>query len=99
VGALLAQLRAASSTLTQPGADAAERRSAVDETVTHVSLNRGRMDYPEYRRPGLPISSAPIESTIRQIKRRVKGSEKFWLNQGAEAMLQLRAAQLSDDGR
>jgi len=29
--------------------------------------------------------------------RRVKGSEKFWLTDGAEAILQLRAAQLSDD--
>jgi hypothetical protein len=31
--------------------------------------------------------------------RRLKGSEKFWLTAGAEAMLQLRAAQLSDDDR
>jgi hypothetical protein len=48
---------------------------------------------------GLPISSAPVESTIKQINRRVKGSEKFWLTDGAEALLQLRAAQLSDDDR
>jgi hypothetical protein len=96
--ALLAQLRAASTTLAQRGA-AAERKRAVDETVTYVSHNRERMDYPEYRRLGLPVSSAPVESTIKQINRRVKGSEKFWLSKGAEAMLQLRAAQLSDDGR
>ena len=31
--------------------------------------------------------------------RRVKGSEKFWLEGGAEAILQLRAAQLSQDDR
>lgn len=64
-----------------------------------VDANRERMDYPEYRRLGLPVSSAPVESTIKQINRRLKGSEKFWLTGGAEAMLQLRAAQLSDDGR
>jgi hypothetical protein len=29
----------------------------------------------------------------------VKGSEKFWLEGGAEAMLQLRAPQLSDADR
>jgi hypothetical protein len=57
------------------------------------------MDYPEYRRLGLPVSSAPVESTIKQINRRLKGSEKFWLTAGAEAMLRLRAAQLSDDDR
>jgi hypothetical protein len=57
------------------------------------------MDYPEYRRLGLPISSAPVEATIKQLNRRAKGSEKFWLTDGAEAILQLRAAQLSDDDR
>jgi hypothetical protein len=31
------------------------------------------------------------------VNRRVKGSEKFWLQGGAEAMLQLRAAHLSED--
>jgi hypothetical protein len=57
------------------------------------------MDYPEYRRLGLPVSSALVESTIKQINRRIKGSEKFWLEGGAEALLQLRAAQLSEDDR
>jgi len=47
-----------------------------------VTNNRQRMDYPEYRRLGLPISSAPVESTIKQMNRRVKGSEKFWLEGG-----------------
>jgi hypothetical protein len=47
----------------------------------------------------LPISSAPVESTIKQINRRVKGSEKFWLSEGAEALLQVRAAYLSEDDR
>jgi len=39
------------------------------------------MNYPEYRRLGLPISSAPVESVIKPLNRRVKGSEKFWLEQ------------------
>lgn len=98
-GTLLTQLRAASASLGQRKSGAAEGKRTVDEAVTYVSHNRERMDYPEYRRLGLPISSAPVESTIKQINRRVKGSEKFWLTGGAEAMLQLRAAQLSDDDR
>jgi hypothetical protein len=99
VGVLLSQLRAAAVELAKRGSVAAERRVTVDETTTYVTNNRERMDYPEYRRLGLPISSAPVESTIKQINRRVKGSEKFWLTDGAEAMLQLRAAQLSQDDR
>jgi hypothetical protein len=99
VGTLLSALRAASAELAKKGSAAAARRQTVEETLTYVINNRQRMNYPEYRRLGLPISSAPVESTIKQINRRVKGSEKFWLEGGAEAILQLRAAQLSQDDR
>jgi hypothetical protein len=64
-----------------------------------VENNRNKMDYPRYRKLGLPISSAPVESAIKQMNRRVKGSEKFWLEEGGEALLQVRAAHLSEDGR
>jgi hypothetical protein len=64
--------------------------------VTH---NIDKMDYPRYRRLGLPTSSAPVESQIKQFNRRVKGTEKFWTEEGAEAVLQVRAAYLSQDGR
>ena len=33
---------------------------------------------------------------MKQINRRVKGSEKFWSTPGGEALLTLRAASLSD---
>jgi hypothetical protein len=65
----------------------------------YVENNLTRMDYPRYRKLGLPISSAPIESTIKQFNRRVKGTEKFWLKSGVEAVLQVRAAYLSEDDR
>jgi len=98
---LLAGLRAAAKKVGTPPQDAAEDdpRRIVAETVGYVENNRTRMDYPRYRQMGLPISSAPVESVIKQINRRVKGSEKFWLHGGAEALLQVRAAYLSDDGR
>jgi len=99
VGALLTSLRAAAAKLATRGSAAAARKQTVEETLTYVTNNRQRMDYPAYRRLGLPVSSAPVESTIKQINRRVKGSEKFWLAGGAEAILQLRAAQLSQDDR
>ena len=46
----------------------------------YLSNNAPRMDYPHYRRAGLPITSSPIESWIKQLNGRVKGSEKFWTN-------------------
>jgi hypothetical protein len=98
-GALLSALREAVAALKAKGSTAAARRQTVEETLTYVNNNRQRMNYPEYRCLGLPVSSAPVESTIKQINRRMKGSEKFWLEGGAEAMLQLRAAQLSQDDR
>ena len=61
--------------------------------------NRDKMRYPEYRRLRLPISSVGVESVIKQLNRRVKGTEKFWAEGGAEAILQVRAAHLSADGR
>ena len=58
------------------------------------------MDYPRYRREGLPVTSALIESLAKEMNYRVTGSEKFW-NDGSpgEAILQVRAALLSDDDR
>ena len=76
-----------------------DRRRVTADALRYVKNNRGRMDYPRYRRLGLPISSAGVESTIKQLNRRVKGSEKFWLKGGAEAIVQVRSAYLSEDGR
>ena len=65
-------------------------------TLTYLANQQSRMNYPDYRRQGLPITSSHIESTVKQINQRVKGSEKFWTAAGGEALLQLRADQLSD---
>ena len=65
----------------------------------YLEGNRARMDYPRYRREGLPWTSSHVESTVKLFNRRVKGTEKSWGETGAEAILQLRAASLSEDGR
>ena len=46
---------------------------------------------------GLPVTSSLAESLVKQVSKRVKGTEMFW-DDGAsgEAILQLRAAVLSD---
>jgi hypothetical protein len=62
----------------------------VARALTYLTNQRTRMNYPEYRRQGLPITSSHIESTIKQVNKRVKGSEKFW-DRAAEAILHLTA--------
>ena len=74
-------------------------RRIVARVLGYLEENRERMDYPSYRRQGLPWTTSHVESTVKVFNRRVKGSEKFWSEAGAEAMLQVRAAFLSEDGR
>lgn len=71
-------------------------RSVVFRTLGYLLNNRARMNYGEYRKQGLPIVSSLVESMVKQVSRRVKGTEKFWGDEGAEAILQLRADYLSD---
>lgn len=74
-------------------------RKILVEELGYLERNQPRMDYPSYRQQGLPWTSSPIASTVKIFNRRVKGSEKFWGETGAEAILQLRAAFLSEDDR
>lgn len=75
-------------------------REVLRRTLTYLENNAERMNYPEYRKTGLPVSSSMVESLIKEVNYRVKGTEKFWDNpEGAEAILQVRAALLSDDER
>jgi len=82
-----------------PKAAENDPRQIVAKSLAYVRKNAERMNYPQYRREGLPVTSAAVESLIKQFNQRVKGTEKFWLRGGAEAVLQVRAAYLSDDGR
>jgi hypothetical protein len=68
----------------------------VSKTLTYLENHQDKMKYDEYRKAGLPITSSLMESTVKQINQRVKGTEKFWSEGGSEAVLQLRADHLSD---
>jgi hypothetical protein len=74
--------------------------AVLQRTRTYLTHNRERMDYPRYRREGLPVTSSLAESLVKQISKRVKGTEKFW-DDGprGEAILQIRAAVISQDNR
>jgi hypothetical protein len=67
----------------------------VAKSLGYLRNQRARMNYPAYRKQGLPITSTYVESTVKQINRRMKGTEKFW-SHGAESMLTLVADHLSD---
>jgi hypothetical protein len=73
-------------------------RQVVNRAVRYLKNHQTKMKYDEYRTQGLPIVSSLMESMVKQIGRRVKGTEKFWGEEGAEAILQLRADYLSDGG-
>jgi hypothetical protein len=75
-------------------------RKVLADAVGYFQNNVSRMDYPAYRRQGLPTTSAHMESFVKEINARVKGTEKFW-NDGVsgEAILQIRAAALCEDDR
>lgn len=75
-------------------------RKILADAIGYFESNAARMNYPEYRRQGLPTTSAHMESFVKELNARVKGTEKFW-NDGpsAEGILQIRAAALCDDDR
>jgi hypothetical protein len=68
----------------------------VATALSYLQGNKERMRYAEYRKDGLPITSSLVESLVKQFNYRVKGTEKFWSEEGAEGILQLRADVLSD---
>jgi hypothetical protein len=79
---------------------ATDPRAVLAEALSYLRHNAERMDYPRYRREGLPTTSSLVESLVGEFNARVKGKQKFWNRPGgAEAVLQVRAALLSEDGR
>ena len=96
---LIAAVATRADELGPPSAgDETSPAAIVAKTLGYLQNQRTRMKYHQYRRLGLPITSSHIESTIKQINRRMKGTEKFW-DQGAEPLLQLVAGRLTETNR
>lgn len=96
VATIISELAARQAELGLPEPDDAEThpRTLISKTLTYLQNQQSRMKYPEYRKQGLPITSAHMESTVKLLNRRIKGSEKYWSESGAEALLQLTADSL-----
>lgn len=96
---VLEALQARQAELGAPQEDDKEThpRQVVATALSYLRTNQGRMRYDAYRRQGLPITSSYVESAVKQFNQRAKGTEKFWGEDGAEAILQLRGDFLSEN--
>ncbi len=102
VGQVIAELQSWQERLGDPPQEtpATDPRVIVKTTRRYLTNNQSRMKYNEYRTHGLPVTTAWMESLVKEMNYRVKGTEMFWNDpEGAEAILQLRSAALSDDDR
>jgi hypothetical protein len=75
-----------------------DRKRILATNAHYFKTNRDGMDYPTFRKNGWPIGSGIVESVIKQLGKRLKGTEKHWAVGGAEATLQVMAHLLSEDG-
>jgi len=74
------------------------KREALEKVTGYLWRNRERMRYDEYLREGLPIASGAVEGACKHlVKDRLERSGMRWGEEGAEAVLQLRAVYLSGD--
>lgn len=70
-----------------------------DELLTEAGYfdnNHKRMDYQRLQMAGYPIGSGMVESGCKQFKARFDGPGMRWSRQGAERLLPIRAAVMSD---
>jgi hypothetical protein len=79
----------------QKGLSENDPRLILHRTIGYIQNNQNRMDYPNLRKLGLPITSSRVESLIKQINQRVKASDKFWIIPNLKAVLKIRSTELS----
>jgi hypothetical protein len=69
----------------------------VRQAVGYLFANRRRMRYGTFRQAGYPIGSGTVESACKVlVQQRMKQAGMRWSRHGAQAMLALRCALLSD---
>ena len=102
VSEVLVELRTHQQLIGKPdeSTDDDDPRESLRKVIGYLTNNVQRMKYDEYRKAGLPTTSAWMESAVKEMNYRIKGTEMFWNNPvGAEAILQIRSAALCDDDR
>lgn len=75
-----------------------QKKKPVKAAAVYFYRNRAHMRYDEYLQKGWPIATGVVEGACKNlVKDRMERSGMRWMQQGAEAMLKLRAVYLSDD--
>ncbi len=97
VGKVISELAVRQSELGLPEDDDGRThpRRLVSDALTYLQNQKSRMNYPRYRKLGLPITSSHMESTVKELNYRLKGTEKFWSKSGGESVLQLKSDTIS----
>ncbi len=81
---------------TTPKSGSPAKQEALAREATYFRTNQLRMNYLEMREEEWPIGSGVIESGAKQFKARFTGPGMRWSRQGAENLIPLRAAVLSN---
>ena len=63
---------------TRLGSPEKNPRAIVATTLTYLGNNAPRMNSPQYRQQGLPITSCLVEPLTKELNHGVKGTEQFW---------------------
>jgi hypothetical protein len=99
-GRVLTVIRSLDKFLSQtgpPGSEVLKEVKRLREIRNYFKNNYTKMNYPSYRKKGLPVSTCHVESLIKQMNMRVKSTEKFWNGPALKGILKLKASLLSTD--
>lgn len=101
IGRVIRALQKLSRRLGKPRKNSPENdpRRTASRNIRYFRDHQAHMDYPRYRRNGWPIGSGVVESTVKRLGLRVKGSEKQWSIPGVEAILTLMTTMICEDNR
>lgn len=69
---------------------------AHQRAATYFHNQQRRMQYQQFQAQGLPIGSGGVESGIKQYKQRLTAAGMRWSRQGAQRLIVIRSAMLSD---
>ncbi len=73
---------------------------AITDLERYLTNNQSRIDYQSYLKAGLMIGSGVVESSNRRVvTQRLKQAGMHWSKIGAEGVMALRAAYLSNSNR
>ena len=69
--------------------DTPQRQAGLDPLLAYLRRHGPHLDYPRFRKEGLPTSSGPMESTCKQLGQRLKGPGMRWRHDNITPMANL----------